>query len=119
MSTKQESESDVAFKTWPFSSDINFASKSCQVTAATCKYYWPLIVSPTITNCCKELHLECGRILDLPLKTFPCTETSLVLCENQSFFLLFQNGATFIGSNFSVTFSVTFYSMMKYFRQAF
>ena len=62
MSTKQESESDVAFKTWPFLSDINFASKSCQVAAATCKYYCPLIVSPTITNCCKELHLECGRI---------------------------------------------------------
>ena len=24
--------------------------------------YCPLVVSPTITNCCKEFHLKCGRV---------------------------------------------------------
>ena len=56
MSTKQESVSDVAFKTWPFSSDFNFANKLGPVTEATWEYF-PLVVGPTITNCCKELHL--------------------------------------------------------------
>ena len=62
MSTKQEIVSDAAFKAWPFSSDFNFACKDGRVTTATCKYYCPLVVSPTITNCCKELHLKCGRV---------------------------------------------------------
>ena len=62
MSRKQEIVSDASFKAWPFSSDFNFTCKDCQVTAATCKYYCLLVVNPTITNCCKELHLECGRV---------------------------------------------------------
>ena len=62
MSTKQESASDAAFKAWPFSSNFNFALKDVQVTVATCKNYCPLVVSPTITNCCKELHLKCDRV---------------------------------------------------------
>ena len=90
MSTKQESVSDAAFKIWLFSSDFNFASKDDWVTAATYKYC-PLVVSPTVTNCCKELHLS--------LKTSTCTKTSLVSCENQSFFLLFWNVVTFIKSH--------------------
>ena len=62
MSTKQEIVSDAAFKAWPFSSDFNFTCKDCRVTAATCKYYCLLVVNPAITNCCKELHLKCGRV---------------------------------------------------------
>ena len=62
MSTKKESVSDAAFKAWPFLSDFNFAFKDGRVTAATCKYYCPLVVSPTITNCWKELHLKWGRV---------------------------------------------------------
>ena len=62
MSTKQESISDAAFKPWSFSCDFNFVFKDGHVTAATCKCYCPLVVSPTITNCCKELHLKCGRV---------------------------------------------------------
>ena len=62
MSTKQESVSDVAFKAWPFSAYFNSAFKDGRVTAATCKYYCPLIVSPTIANCSKELYLKCGRV---------------------------------------------------------
>ena len=50
-----------AFKAWPFSSDFNFASKDDQVTAVTCKYC-PLVVSPIVTNFCKEIHLEYGKI---------------------------------------------------------
>ena len=61
VSTKQEMVSDAAFKAWPFSPDFYFAFKYGRVTTAICKYYCPLVVSPTITNCCKELHLKCGR----------------------------------------------------------
>ena len=62
MSTKQEIVSNVAFKAWSFSSDFNFACKDGRVTAETCKHYCPLVVNPTITNCCKELCLTSGRI---------------------------------------------------------
>ena len=95
MSTKQEIVSDATFKAWPFSSNFNFACKDGRVTTATCKYYCPLVVSSTITNCCKESVLE---FLDPFLKTSPCTKTSPVLCEFQSFFL-FQNAATFMESH--------------------
>ena len=50
MSKKQEIISDAAFKAWPFSFDFNFACKNSQVTAATCKYYCPLVVNLTITK---------------------------------------------------------------------
>ena len=69
MSTKQESVSDATFKAWPFSSDFNFATKDGRVTAATCKYY-PLVVGPTVTNCCKELHLKYSRIPRFAFKNF-------------------------------------------------
>ena len=62
MSTKQEIVSDAAFKAWPFSSDFNFACKDGRVITATHIYYCPLVISPTITNCCKELHLKFGWI---------------------------------------------------------
>ena len=62
MSTKKERVSDATFKACLFSSDFNFAFKYSWVTAATCKYYCPLVVSPTITNCCKELQLKCDRV---------------------------------------------------------
>ena len=62
MSTNQEIISDATFKAWPFSSDFNFACKDSRVTTATCKYYCSLVVNPTVTNCCKELHLKCGRV---------------------------------------------------------
>ena len=62
MSTKQEIISDAVFKAWPFSSNFNFACKDGGVIAATCKYYCPLVVNPTITNCCKEFRLKCGKV---------------------------------------------------------
>ena len=62
MSTKQGIVSDAVFKAWPFSSDFNFACKDGQVTTATCKYYCPLVISPTITNYCEQLHLKCDRV---------------------------------------------------------
>ena len=40
-----------------------------------------------------------AEFLDPSLKSLPCTETSLVLYENQYFSLLFQNVATFIKSH--------------------
>ena len=42
--------------------------------------------------------LNVAEFPDLSLKTLPCMETSTVLCENLSFFLLFQNVVTFIKS---------------------
>ena len=54
MSTNQEIITGAVFKAWPFSSDFNFAYKDGRVTTATCKYYFPLVVNTTITNCCKE-----------------------------------------------------------------
>ena len=85
MSTKQESVSDAAFKTWPFLSDFNFASKDYRVMAATCKYC-PLVVSPTITNCCKELHLKYGKIPRSVFENYTwklvwfCVKTNLFSC---------------------------------------
>ena len=61
MSIKQEIVSDAACKAWPFSSDFNFACKDGRVIT-TRIYYCPLVISPTITNCCKELHLKFGWV---------------------------------------------------------
>ena len=52
---------------------------------------------PYITNCCKEFYLKVPR--SVFQKAPPCTKTSPVLCENQPFFLLFRNVATFIESH--------------------
>ena len=89
MSTKQESVSDTTFKAWPFSSSFNLASKHGGVNTATCQYF-PLVVGPTITNCCKRTILNIGKFLDPSLKTLACMKTSPVLCENQSFFYYFK-----------------------------
>ena len=99
MSTKQEIVSDATFKTWPFSSNFTFTCKDGRVTAATCKYYCLLVVNLAITNCCKEPILNVAEFLDPSLKTLPCTKTSPVSCENQSFFLS-RNVANFIESHF-------------------
>ena len=97
MSSKQENVSDATFKTWPFPSDFNFASNEYQVMAATCKYY-PLAVSPTVTNCCEELHLKYGKIPRSIFENFTMHENqSSFVC--QSFFILFRNVATFIESH--------------------
>ena len=76
------------------------------------KYYSPLLVNPINKNCCKEL-CHVAESLGPSLKTSPWTKTSLVVCENWSFFLLFQNVATLIKSQ--CAFFVTFHSMPKYF----
>ena len=76
MSTKQEIVSDASFKSWPFSSDLNFAFEYGLVTAKTCKYYCPLVVNPTITNCSKELHASVAEFTDPLLKTLPYMKTS-------------------------------------------
>ena len=72
--SETESISDTSVKAWPFSSDFNFAFKDGRVTTATCKYYCPLVVNPTITNCCKELHLKCGRVPRSVFENFPMHE---------------------------------------------
>ena len=70
MPTKQEMISDLAFKAWPFSYDFNFACKDGWVNTTTCKYYFPFVANSTITNCCKELCLKCGRVLDPSYPSF-------------------------------------------------
>ena len=47
----------------------------------------------------KSSILNIAEFLDSSLKTLPRTKTTLVLCEFQSFLLLFQNAATFIKSH--------------------
>ena len=100
LSTKQVVISDVTFKAWPFSSNFNFATKDGRVTTATCKYYCLLAVNPAITNCCKEVHVVCDRVPSSVFENVTIHETCPVSCENQSFFLLFQNVATFIESQY-------------------
>ena len=116
MFTKQEIVSDVTFKAWLFSFDFNFACKDGWVMTATRIYHCPLVISPTITNCCNSI-LNVAEFLDASLKTSPCTKTSPVWCKNQSLFLLFQNVAPL--SKVILFFSVALYSMMKYFWSAF
>ena len=48
----------------------------------------------------KSSILNVAEVLDSSLKTSPCTKTTPVSCENQSFFLLFRNVVTFIKSHF-------------------
>ena len=94
MSKKQEIVSDAAFKAWPFSSDFNLHVKKIklpQLLAIGCKPYHYQVANSSILN-------E-AEFWDPPLKTSPCTKTSHVSCENQSFFLLFRNVATFIESH--------------------
>ena len=55
---------------------FNFACENSQVTAATCKCYCPLVVNLTITS--------------------PCTKTSRVSCENQSFSCSCENQSFFL-----------------------
>ena len=82
-------------------SDFNFACKDGRVTAATYKYYCPLVVNPIITNSWKKLHLlNVAEFLGPSLQTSPSMKTSSVSCGNQSFFFLFRNVATFIESCF-------------------
>ena len=52
--------------------------------------------------CCilDEAHVNVVEFLDPSLKTSPHTETNLVSCENQYFFLLCQNVVTVIKKHF-------------------
>ena len=78
---------------------------------ATCKYYCPLVVDPTITNIWKELHLKHGRV-------FRSVFENVTMHKNWKtvFLLIFKYCHLYRKSLF---FSVTFYSMMKYFWSAF
>ena len=116
MSTNQEIISDATFKAWPFSSDFNFACKDGRVTTATCKYYCPLVVNPTITHCCKELHLKCDRVSRSVFEKVAMHKSYSGFVWKPVFFLLFWNVATFI-ENHCVF--VTFYNIMKYFWSVF
>ena len=100
ISTKQEIVSDAAFKTWPFSSDFNFACKDGRVTAATYNYYCSLVVNPTITNCCKEFHLKWHSSYIRLWKRCHHTRKLLQFHVKTSCFSLFRNVPTFIKSQY-------------------
>ena len=57
----------------------------------------------------KSSLLNVAEFLDSSLKTSPCTKTSPVLCENQSFFLLFRNLVTFIKIHFVILYYFLLY----------
>ena len=111
MSTEQDIVSDAAFKAWPFSYDFNFAYKDGQVTEATCKYYRPLVVNPTITNCCKELHLKCGTVPRSIFENIAMHENYSISTIPVSHYLKMLPPLLKV----IVFCSVTFYSMIKYF----
>ena len=116
MSTKQESVSEAAFKTWLLSSDFNFPGKDDWVTAATSKYC-PLVVSPTVTNCCKEVNFKYGKITRSVFENLAMHKNYSGFVWKPDVFLYFWNVATFIECN--CFFCATFYSMIKYFWLAF
>ena len=68
----------------------------CISDDADCKFLRLTIVA-------KRSILNVVEILNSSLKTSPCTKTSSILCEKQSF-LLFRNVATFIEINFVLLF---------------
>ena len=98
MFTKQEIKSDATFKASPCSFDFNFACKGDWVTTTTCKCYCPLVITLPLPIVSKNSILNEAELLDLFLKTLPCTKTISVLCENQYFFL-FWNVAMSIESH--------------------
>ena len=90
------------------------------VTAATYKYYCPLVVNPTITNCCKEFHLKCGRIPRSVFENVAIHENFSSFVWKPVFFLIISKCCHFYWKSLlKVFFSVTFYSMIKYFWSAF
>ena len=96
MSKKRETISDTTFRALTFSFDLILPVKMVELlqqhanATAHCLQTLPL---PIVA---KSSILNVEEFLDLFLKTSPCMKTSPVLCENQSFFLLFANAATFI-----------------------
>ena len=88
MSTKHESVSNAAFRAWPFLSGFNFAFKDGRVTASTYKYYRPLVVSRTITNCCKRFHLKYGRVPKSVIENAATHGTWSGFVGKQVFFLI-------------------------------
>ena len=114
---KQEIVSDAAFKLWPFSSNFNSACKTGGVTIATCKYYCPLVVNPTITNCCKEFYLKYGRVPRSVFKNVAMHGNYSSFVWKPVFFYYFKMLPPF--SKVIVFFCGTFYSVLKYFWWAF
>ena len=96
---KQEIISDATFKAWPFSSDFNFICKDGRDTAAICEHYCPLVVNPAITNCCKELHLEYGRVRKSVFENVAMHKNKSGFAWKPVFFLIIWNVATFIESH--------------------
>ena len=78
--------------------------------AAFCGIY-PLFVNPTITNCCKELHLKCGRGPKSIFENVVLYKIKSGFMWKQVFFSCFKMLALL--PKVIVFFSVTFYSMMK------
>ena len=82
--------SDVAFKTWPFSSDFNFACNDGRVTAETCKYYCLKVLPlPTVAR------ISVLNMAGVPKSVFENIRHVQKLVQ----FLLFRNVATFIESH--------------------
>ena len=114
----QENWTSAIIVTWPFSSDFNFACKDGRVTTATCKYYCPLFVNPTITHCCKELYLKCGRVSRSIFEKVAMHKSYSGFVWKPVFFLLFWNVATFIENHcvFVLLFTIWWSIFDQFFR---
>ena len=99
MSTKQEIVSDATFRAQPFSSDFKFCMERQSSYCSNMQILLSIDFKPYHYQVAKSSILSMAEFLDLSLKMLPCMKTSPVSCENQSFFLLFQNVASFIKSH--------------------
>ena len=96
---------------------FEFGCKDGPVTeqhANTTVHWLSTLLLPIVA---KSSILNMAEFLDPSLKTLPWKKTTLVLCENQSFCYHFEMLPPLL--KVIVFFSVTFYSMMKYFWSAF
>ena len=92
--------------------------KMVELPHQTCKYYYPLVVIPTITNCCKELHLKMWQSSQIRLwKRHHARNLVWLRVKTSIFFYYFEMLPPL--SKVIVFSCVTFYGMIKYFWSAF
>ena len=79
------------------------------VTTATCKYYCPLVISHTITNCCKVLHLKCGRVPRSVFETVAMHENYSSFVWKPIFFLIISKCCQLYQKSFCLSLYFLFY----------
>ena len=96
MSTKEDNVFVATFKDLPFHPVTILPVKMIELPQqhANTVHWLQALPLPIVAK-----SLNMAKFLDSSLKTLPCTKIRPALCENQSFFSLFQNVATFMKSH--------------------